>query len=262
MNYSMGNMKIQQIFYKNTLRNFCYLISFDDGALYCIDPFRSDEVSAALKGRTLKGIINTHDHCDHYSGNENLVAEFHCDVMAHTKAEIPFKTKNIEDGEVICRSGEWTLEAVFTPGHTMSHLCLLLKKNEKAYAIFTGDCFFNAGVGNCHNGGSAPVLYETITNIFSHYPDDLLVYPGHEYLKRNLQFTLHCEPDNESAKNFLATIEKQNLDEVFYINSMKVEREINTFLRLQSPTIKKQLNISDADSKKVFLTLREWRNKW
>jgi hydroxyacylglutathione hydrolase len=262
MNYSMGNMKIQQIFYKNTLRNFCYLISFDDGAIYCIDPFRADEVSAALKGYDLKAIINTHDHCDHYSGNDSLVSEFHCDVMAHPKADIPHKTKNIEDQEVICRSGEWSLVGIFAPGHTMSHLCVLLKKNESPYALFTGDCFFNAGVGNCHNGGSAPVLFETITTIFSKYPDDLLIYPGHEYLKRNLQFTLHCEPDNENAKKFLQTIENQNLDEVFYVNSMKVEREINTFLRLQSPTIKKQLNLIDADSKQVFLTLREWRNKW
>lgn len=255
-------MKIQQIFYKNTLRNFCYLIRFDDGVIYCIDPFRSDEVSEALKGESLRAIINTHDHCDHYSGNEKLVEEFHCDVMAHTEARVPYKTKNIADKEVIHQCGQWRLEAVFAPGHTMGHMCFLLRKNKMPHALFTGDCFFNAGVGNCYNGGSAPILYETISQIFSQWPDDLLIYPGHEYLKRNLEFTLHCEPDNEKAKDFLKTIEGKNLDEVFYINSMKVEREINTFLRLQSPTIKKNLNLMNADSRQVFLTLREWRNKW
>lgn len=258
----MGIMKIQQIFYKNTLRNFCYLLEFDDGAIYCIDPFRSDEVSRALNGRLLRAVLNTHDHCDHHSGNEALVQEFHCEVMAHAQAEVPFKSKNISDKEVIHRSGEWQLETVFAPGHTMSHLCFLLRKNEVPYALFTGDCFFNAGVGNCHNGGSAPVMYETISKIFSKWPEELLIYPGHEYLKRNLMFTLHCEPDNLKASEFLKKIEHQDLDEIFYVNSMKIEREINTFLRLESPSIKKTLNIMNGDSKQVFLTLREWRNKW
>lgn len=262
MNYSMGHMKIQQIFYKNTLRNFCYLIEFDDGAIYCVDPFRADEVLGALEGRSLKGIINTHDHCDHFSGNEGLLELSSCQVFAHPEAQVPFKTASLADKEVIHQMGEWCLEALYTPGHTMSHLCVLLKKNEVPYALFTGDCFFNAGVGNCHNGGNPTVLYQTISTIFSQWPDDLLIYPGHEYLKRNLMFTMHCEPDNEEASKFLKHIEHQNLDEIFYVNSMKTERKINSFLRLESSTIKKTLNLSNADSQEVFLTLREWRNKW
>jgi len=262
MNYSMGIMKIQQIFYKNTLRNFCYLIRFDDGAIYCIDPFGGGEVLSALKGEALAAILNTHDHCDHWSGNEVLTREFDCAVMAHNEATVPDKTKSLGHGDVIHQCAEWILEAVFAPGHTMSHMCFLLKKSNVPYALFTGDCFFNAGVGNCYNGGSAPVLYETVSQLFSKWPDELLIYPGHEYLKRNLEFTLHCEPDNKKADEFLKKIHNQNLDEIFYINTMKIEREINTFLRLNRPTIKKTLNIEDADDKKVFLTLREWRNKW
>lgn len=262
MNYSMCNMKIQQIFYKNTLRNFCYLIRFNDGAIYCIDPFRSDEVIQALKGKALRAILNTHDHCDHFSGNEELVKDSGCEVCAHASAHVPGKTKNLVHGELIHLFDQWSLEAVFAPGHTMSHLCFLVRKENIPYALFTGDCFFNAGVGNCHNGGSVSVLYDTIKNLFSAWPDEMLIYPGHEYLKRNLMFTLHFEPDNEEAANFLKSIEHQNLDETFYINSMKTERKINTFLRLESPTIKKTLNLLNADSKQIFFTLRERRNTW
>lgn len=258
----MGNMQIQQIFYKNTLRNFSYLIRFDDGAIYCIDPFGAGEVLEALGASALRAVLNTHDHCDHWSGNEGLVREFSCDVMAFQSAVVPGKTKSLGDKDVIHQCGNWVLESLFTPGHTMSHLCFLLKNQGRPHALFTGDCFFNAGVGNCHNGGDPAVLYETISTLFSTWPDDLLIYPGHEYLKRNLLFTLHCEPSNQKAQDFLKKIEPLNLDEVFFINTMKTEREINTFLRLDHPVIKQTLKCEAADSKQVFFTLREWRNKW
>lgn len=258
----MASMKVDQIFFKNTLRNFCYLVAFDDGENYCIDPFRSDEVINHLKDQKLTSIINTHDHCDHFSGNEKLVERYGCSVLAHSAASVPLKNKNLSDQEIIHKCGEWVLKSLYTPGHTMSHLCLLLEKSGAPYAIFTGDCFFNAGVGNCHNGGNPEVLFETINTIFSKFPDELLIYPGHEYLKRNLEFTENCEPKNLKAHEFLKKLEGINLDEVFFINSMKIEREINTFLRLDSSNLREHLNLKEANSKKVFLTLRELRNRW
>lgn len=262
----MFTMKIHQIFFKNTLRNFCYLINFPDGAIYCIDPFRSEEIINYLKsfkdGPKLKAIINTHDHCDHFSGNAELVDHFHCQVMAHKEAQVPLKNKNLEDQEIIHQCDEWVLKSLYTPGHTMSHVCLLLEKSGIPYALFTGDCFFNAGVGNCHNGGNPEVLYQTISEIFGAFPDELLIYPGHEYLKRNLEFTKNYEPHNKSAIEFLKKLEGLNLDEVFFINSMKTERSINTFLRLESSDLREELNLKTADQKKVFLTLRELRNRW
>ncbi len=255
-------MEVDQIFFKNTLRNFCYLITFDDGEIYCIDPFHSDDVINHLKNQKLKAIINTHDHCDHFSGNEKLVEHYGCMVLAHANAIVPLKNRDLADQEIIHECGEWCLKSLYTPGHTMSHLCLLLEKSGIAYAVFTGDCFFNAGVGNCHNGGNPEVLFETITKIFAKFPDELLIYPGHEYLKRNLEFTKNCEPQNIKALEFLKKLDGLNLDEVFFINSMKTEREINTFIRLDSIDLREHLNLKEADSKKVFLTLRELRNRW
>jgi hydroxyacylglutathione hydrolase len=262
----MKTMKIHQIFFKNSLRNFCYLISFDDGAIYCIDPFESLPIINYLKDQSLTAIINTHDHCDHYSGNEELVLAYQCPVMAHAQALVPLKNRNLADQEIIYHGThagvEWTLKSVYTPGHTLSHLCVLLEKNNKAYALFTGDCFFNAGVGNCHNGGEPEVLYQTINTIFEKLPDDLLIYPGHDYLKRNLEFTNTYEPHNLVAQNFLKEISTLNLDEHFFINTMKTEREINTFLRLGSRDLLEKLNLVNSNEKQVFLTLRELRNRW
>jgi hydroxyacylglutathione hydrolase len=255
-------MKIHQIFFKNTLRNFCYLIDFGNGDIYCIDPFRSNEVIEELKGQNLKGIINTHDHCDHFSGNAELVDQYRCSVMAHHEAQVPLKTMSLSDKEIIFQNENWTLLALWAPGHTMSHLCLMLEKDGEPYALFTGDCFFNAGVGNCHNGGNAEVLFRTICTLFRSFPDQILIYPGHEYLKRNLEFTKNYEPQNIAAQEFLHKCEKVNLDEVFFVNTMKVERTINTFLRLDSENLRSTLNLEKATDKDIFLALRELRNRW
>jgi hydroxyacylglutathione hydrolase len=226
------------------------MIVFDDGTIYCIDPFRALEVKEFLgAGQKLTGIINTHDHCDHYSGNEELVDLFKCPVYAHKNASVPGKDHNVEDGEVLYQLGPWRLEAVYTPGHTLSHICLLIKKDGTPHSLFTGDCFFNAGVGNCHNGGDPEILYQTISGIFSQYPDELLIYPGHEYLKRNLEFTLSTEPQNSDAQNFLDKITAVDLNNVFFINNMLIERKINSFLRA-------------GKDKATFIKLRELRNKW
>ena len=166
-------MNIRQIFFKNTLRNFCYLITFDNGVIYCVDPFNHTEVLNYTQSKDviISAIVNTHDHCDHYSGNDELLIENFCPVYAHSNASVPGKTHGLKDEEILYQTGPWELVAVDTPGHTMSHMCLMIKKDGMAYALFTGDCFFNAGVGNCHNGGSIEAMYKTISEIFSQYPD-------------------------------------------------------------------------------------------
>lgn len=258
-------MKIQQIFFKNTLRNFAYLITFDDGTIYCIDPFNHSEIIEALaekKATKLSGIINTHDHCDHYSGNDELVRRFSCPVYAHKEASVPGKTNDLVDRDIIYSAGEWSLVGLFTPGHTMSHLCVLVEKSGAPYVLFTGDCFFNAGVGNCHNGGNVEVLYETITKTFGALADEVIIYPGHEYLKRNLEFTLSVEADNQEANEFLKKVIKIDSDKVFFVNSMKTERKINSFLRLKSSSLRSGLKLLEASDKEVFIKLRELRNRW
>lgn len=246
----MMPMKVQQIFFNNSLRNFSYLITFDDGAIYCIDPFNAAEIKAELDPNAqLMGIINTHDHHDHYSGNAELLKAYPCPIYAHQNAKIPGMNKGFKDGEVVYQNGPWKLQAVYTPGHTLSHICVLALFNEIPHSVFTGDCLFNAGVGNCHNGGDAEILYKTIHQVFSQYPNELLIYPGHEYLKRNLEFTMNVEPTNVEARNFLNKISNIDLNNNFFINNMSTERKINSFFTL-------------GHDKQVFLKLRELRNKW
>jgi len=90
----------------------------------------------------------------------------------------------------------------------------------------------------------------------------VIIYPGHDYLKRNLEFTMSVESENVYAREFLRKISSLNLDEVFFLNDMKTEREINTFLRLEKASVFKNLKLASNDKKSVFIKLRELRDNW
>ena len=120
-------MKIQQIFFGNSLRNFSYLLHFPNGYTICIDPFESQKVISTLNGEKIDLILNTHDHCDHYSGNEELIKRYGVAVGCHELASVPGKKRSYLDQEIIYSDKEWTLVALDTPGHTLSHLCFLLQ---------------------------------------------------------------------------------------------------------------------------------------
>ena len=79
----------------------------------------------------------------------------------------------------------------------MCHICL--RSHGDRPALFSGDTLFNAGAGNCHNGGNPEDLYATFVDQLARLPDDTQVYPGHDYIENNLRFTLAREPDNTAA---------------------------------------------------------------
>ena len=147
----------------------------------------------------------------------------------------------------------------------MSHVCLLSHTEQPA--LFCGDTLFNAGAGNCHNGGHPEELYDTFVTQLARLPDHTLIYPGHDYIANNLRFTLDREPDNERATDLLAEVEDQDPNRAL-VSTLGLEKEINTFFRLHSPTVITRLREAfpdlpdEPDEKTVFLRLRELRNSW
>ena len=147
----------------------------------------------------------------------------------------------------------------------MSHICLLSHTEQPA--LFSGDTLFNAGAGNCHNGGHPEELFDTFEEQLEKLDPNTLIYPGHDYLINNLQFTLDREPDNTSASEYIARYENQDPADAL-VTTLTQEREFNTFFRLDSPSVIARLQetfpqIGDSPSRKdVFLKLRELRNSW
>ena len=247
------------------MRNFNYVVVGDTGDAFVIDPYDAKLLSPLLQrpGITPKAIINTHEHDDHTAGNDVLRKHFGFPVYAHpnAKGRIPHVDRFLKNGESLAIDESHQFSVIDTPGHTAAHLCLLLSKGQKPIAVFTGDTLFNAGVGNCHSsGGDARALYETIEKRFAPLPDDILVYPGHDYLENNLRFTLHLEPDNRTAQEMLK--EYTNQKNGFLVTNMKKEREINLFLRLDQKNVVDNLPKRPITKKQVFLTLRQLRDGW
>jgi hydroxyacylglutathione hydrolase len=126
---------------------------------------------------------------------------------------------------------------------------------------------FNAGAGNCHNGGSPAAMYRTFADQLHVLPENTLLYPGHDYIENNLHFTLDREPGNQDAQQLLDTVSGQNLDQPF-VSTLGREREVNAFFRLQSPAVIDRLRQAfpdlpeHPDARTVFLKLRELRNHW
>ena len=263
-------MIVEQVWTGNAYRNFNYLIACPEtGEALAIDPLEYDKCLAVAKrhGWTITQILNTHEHGDHTGGNKGMVKATGAKIIAHTNAKgrIPNMDRGVGAGDVIKVGKTVDLECLDTPGHTMSHICLLSKTDQPA--LFSGDTLFNAGAGNCHNGGHPNELYETFANQLEKLHDDTLIYPGHDYLVNNLQFTLDREPDNAVAQQMLETYENQDPADAL-VTTLAQEREINTFFRLDSPSVIARLleqfpELGDSpDRRAVFLKLRELRNSW
>jgi glyoxylase-like metal-dependent hydrolase (beta-lactamase superfamily II) len=126
------------------------------GEVAVIDPGPADEahIEAVLKavaGETITHILVTHTHMDHSPGCRLL--KQHCDARTYAYGphgagkleqgvpveeggDMEFQPDEIvRDGDVL-QGGNWSVECVYTPGHTSNHMCFQLRE---AKALFTGD---------------------------------------------------------------------------------------------------------------------------
>jgi len=263
-------MLVEQIWTANALRNFNYLIACPEtGEALAVDPLDHKRCleRARDKGWSITQVLNTHEHPDHTGGNAPVIEATGARLLAHHNAARKIRGMDVglAAGDVVKVGRTVELEALDTPGHTMAHVCLLAHSDPPA--LFCGDTLFNAGAGNCHNGGHPEALYDTFAGQLARLPDATRVYPGHDYMGNNLRFTLDREPDNPRAPALLGEVEQRDPDNA-PVTDLALEKEINTFFRLWSPTVIARLREvfpdlpDDPDAKTVFLKLRELRNRW
>lgn len=264
-------MIIEQIWTGNSYRNFNYLIVCpESGEAMAVDPLDHEKclARAKAKGWEITSILNTHEHGDHTGGNRPMIAATGAKLLAHANAKdrIEGIDRGLSAGDEVKVGRSVTLRALDTPGHTMSHICLLSDSEQPA--LICGDTLFNAGAGNCHNGGHPEQLYATFAEQLMALPAETRIYPGHDYMTNNLAFTLDREPDNGEAAKLLAALEQSHDPEHALVTNLAQEMEINAFFRLRSPSLIDKLREDFADlpehpsPREVFLKLRELRNSW
>jgi hydroxyacylglutathione hydrolase len=263
-------MIVERIWTGNSLRNFNYLVVCPEtGEALAIDPLDHEKCLAVAreKGFEITQILNTHEHRDHTGGNAAVMQVTSAKLLAHARAAgvIPDVDRGLHAGDVVKVGRTVELEVLDTPGHTMSHVCLLSHTEQPA--LFSGDTLFNAGAGNCRGGGDPIALYLTFSAQLAALPSHTVLHPGHDYIERNLDFTLAREPDNHSARLWLDRVRDHDPQKALS-TTIGTEKEINAFFRLQSPAVIAGLRVAfpdlpdELDEQTVFVKLRELRNSW
>jgi hydroxyacylglutathione hydrolase len=264
-------MIVEQIWTGNDYRNFNYVVACrETGEALAIDPCDHEKCLGRAKdnGWEITQILNTHEHRDHIGGNAAMIRATGAKLLAHHRGgpRIEGIDHGLSAGDVVRVGKTVELLALDTPGHTMSHICLLSKTDTPS--LFSGDTLFAAGAGNCRGGGDPEELFHTFVRQLAELPDDTRVYPGHDYIVNNLGFTLDREPDNERALALLRDLKETYDPDQPLVTTLALEREINAFLRLTSKTVISKLRDSfpempkDPAPMEVFLRLRELRNLW
>lgn len=129
----------------------------------------------------LKYIILTHYHSDHTGDTLRAKESFPNVKIISSKSDgekLGFNADiYVSDNEEL-KVGDVNLKFILTPGHTQGGICIIVD-NE---AILTGDTLF---IGDCGRtdlpGGSFEQMFKTLQEKIKQLPDNLIVYPGHDY---------------------------------------------------------------------------------
>lgn len=105
----------------------------------------AENLTKILKNRNIdiSHVLLTHWHGDHTGGVPDLIA-YNPEFASRIYKNQPDRGQlEIEDGQIFQAAGA-TIRAVFTPGHTVDHMCFVL---EEENALFTGDNVLGHGYG-------------------------------------------------------------------------------------------------------------------
>jgi glyoxylase-like metal-dependent hydrolase (beta-lactamase superfamily II)/rhodanese-related sulfurtransferase len=181
-------MKIEQI-YTGCLAQGAYYIE-SNGEVAIIDPLRETQQyvdKASKENAKIKYIFETHFHADFVSGHVDLAKKTGAIIVFGPGAKTEYNIHEAKDNEEF-KLGNVTMKVLHTPGHTLeSSTFLLLDKNGKEHAIFSGDTLFLGDVGrpdlaiksDLTKEDLAGMLYDSLRSKIMTLPDDVIVYPAH-----------------------------------------------------------------------------------
>jgi len=163
---------------------YTYLLGCEQtGQAVLIDPVvncvERDLAEIARLGLTLAITVDTHIHADHITGALHLKQRVDSRIATPAMERLPCADVAIAEGTPL-RVGSIELEPLHTPGHTDGHFAFVVDQR-----VFTGDALLIDGCGRTDfQNGSSAQLYRSVHDKLFTLPDELLVYPGHDYQQR------------------------------------------------------------------------------
>ncbi len=153
--------------------------------------YHPDHIGGDLFGTTVEGIsrllelkgMKVHIHKEEADGVKRLTGASDSDLVPH------------EGGDKFSL-GEVEIEFLHTPGHTPGSQCFLVQNR-----LVAGDTLFVQGCGRVDLPGSDPEeMYYTLTQRLAKLPDDVVLYPGHDYGDRPTSTLKEERQSNYSLK--------------------------------------------------------------
>ena len=155
-------------------------------------------------------VVDTHTHADHVSGARELKAKTTARIVMHEKAPATCVDVRVEDGDRL-HLGVFSIKFLHTPGHAKDLVSVTLPGR-----VLTADALL---IGSCGRtdlpNGNAVRQYHTLYYTYRALPDELLVYPGHDYEGRE-RSTLGEEKESNpkmlfaSEEEFVEYMEREN----------------------------------------------------
>ncbi len=159
-------------------------------------------------------VIDTHTHADHFSGAREVKAKTIAKLVMHREAPASCVDVRVEDGDRLYL-GDLSLKFLHTPGHAKDLVSVMLPGR-----ILTADALL---IGSCGRtdlpNGNAVRQYHTLYYTYRALPDELLVYPGHDYNGRE-HSTLKEEKESNpkmhfaTEEEFIEYMERENPDKL------------------------------------------------
>jgi hydroxyacylglutathione hydrolase len=238
--------------------NYSYLIHEEKtNTVAIIDPSEFDPCDELIKKKykKLDYILNTHHHYDHVGGNKMLKTKYNSTVLGFDgdKDRIPCIDKFLKDNQNF-KIGNLNILVIFIPGHTKGHVAFYLEKEK---IVFTGDTLFSLGCGKIFEG-TYKQMFNSL-NKLKNLPAATKVYSGHEYTKKNLDFCLTYDPNNEFLKKKAEWINSNNIT---MPSSIGEELKTNIFLRCEEQSIKDALNLKNSSDQEIFVKLRDLKDNF
>lgn len=226
-----SNLSIKPI--KSFTDNYIWMIKKNKDVVV-VDPGDAIPVLNFLKEKNLnlKSILITHKHADHIGGIEDLLNHYPNIKIYGPKNNFNF-TYTIVNNDELLKINELNIEfrVIATPGHTLDHVVFVDQDH-----LFCGDTLFGCGCGKLFEG-SYSQMHSSLKTL-SKLPTSIKVYCAHEYTKKNIEFALTQDKDNQYL-----TDRKRNLigKDITLPSTLGEELKTNPFLRSKDVTQFKEL---------------------
>jgi len=204
---------------------------------------------------TLKLIIDTHTHADHFSLAAVLKNEFGAVVVMHEKAVSEVATQRVKDGDEL-GIGTAKLKVIYAPGHTDDTINLYAEE-----MVFTADVLLIGSVGRSDfQNGSPESMFDTLQRLKA-LPSQTRVFPGHDYHEKKSS-TIALEKENnpflkeDSKEKFVNNMRSKVIPKPFNIdNIIRVNRK-GEVVSLQMISPKDASALASQDAQVKFLDVR------